>query len=75
MYKTLDRYSDLLDRYGVHADPDRDGNFFKDFSSRGWCYPSGRFVPNWLVAYIRRLRHVMGGMGIVVNQPTDKIIV
>ena len=54
MYKTLDRYSDLLDRYDTFADPDRDGKFFKDFSSRDWCYPSGRLVDNWLVAYIRR---------------------
>jgi len=58
MYKTLDRYSDVLDRYDVNADPDRDGNFFKDFSSRDWCYPSGRVVDNWLVAYIKRRQYI-----------------
>jgi hypothetical protein len=62
MYKTLDRCSDLLERYDVDVDPDRDGKFFKDFSSRDWCYPSGQLVDNWLVAYIRRRQHIIEKM-------------
>jgi len=62
MYRTLDQYSELLERHDVNADPDRDGNFFKDFSARGWCYPSGRLVSNWLVAYTRRRQHIQAKM-------------
>jgi hypothetical protein len=58
MYQTLDDYSDLLESYDVFADIDRDGDFFNDFSSRRWRYPSGRPVRNWIVAYIQRRQHV-----------------
>jgi len=63
MYLTLEDYSDVLDRYGVDADPDHDGSFFNDFVSRGWHYPSGRRVRNWMVAYIQRRLHIEEGMG------------
>jgi hypothetical protein len=62
MYQTLDDYSDLLESYDAFADMNRDGDFFNDFSSRGWRYPSGRRVRNWMVAYIRRRWHVLEQM-------------
>jgi hypothetical protein len=61
MYDTLDQYPDVLERYDVDADPDYDGGFFRDFTSHGWRYPSGRRVRNWIVAYIQRRRHVKDG--------------
>jgi hypothetical protein len=63
MYATLEEHADLLDRYDVDIDPDRDGDFFNDFSSRDWRYPSGRRVRHWLAAYILRRRHIMEAMG------------
>jgi hypothetical protein len=60
MYATLEHYSHVLDRYDVDVSPDYDGDFFRDFTSRGWRYPSGRRVPKgkWMVAYILRRQKI-----------------
>lgn len=57
--QTVEEFEELLQTYGLDHDPDHDGNFWEEFTNRGWKMPDGSPVTDVGKLYESRLDHCM----------------
>lgn len=57
--QTVEEFEELLQTYGLDHDPDHDGNFWEEFTKRGWKMPDGSPVKDVGKLYESRLEHCM----------------